>query len=170
MQRAMQTLQYILHESTMKKTPIVYHDDPQLRDWEHHSGDTTTELPVYLNPALAERYYGELQGLDKDETRKKYGEEQVHIWRRSFSIAPPGGESLQDTAHRTLPYFIERIQPELEKDKTVLVSAHGNSLRAIVMHLEQISEDNIPNVEIPTGKPLQYDLDESMHILQKITQ
>jgi len=167
MLRAVQTLHYVFLESSMQKTPVIYHDDEPFKEWEQHTGDTSKELPVYQHPALAERYYGDLQGLNKDETRKRYGDEQVHIWRRSYSVAPPGGESLRDTTHRTIPYFIEKIQPEVIHNKTVLISAHGNSIRSIVMHLEHISEEDIPSVEIPTGKPIQYVLDASMQILDK---
>ncbi|MCA9471842.1 MAG: 2,3-bisphosphoglycerate-dependent phosphoglycerate mutase [Nitrospirales bacterium] len=119
-----------------------------------------TELPVERDPALNERMYGDLQGLNKAETVKKFGEEQVKIWRRSFDVQPPGGESLKDTADRVLPYYTRRIHPEILAGKTILVAAHGNSLRALVMHLEQLSKEEILEVNIPTGAPLLYEIDE----------
>ena len=109
---------------------------------------------------LNERNYGSLQGLNKAETAEKHGAEQVHIWRRSYDVAPPDGESLEMTASRTIPYFIEEVLPDLESGKNVLVSAHGNSLRSIVMHIEGISPDEIVNLEIPTGVPMHYDFEE----------
>ena len=106
---------------------------------------------------LNERNYGALQGLNKDETAEKHGAEQVHIWRRSFDVAPPEGESLEMTAKRTIPYFEEEILPDLESGESVLVSAHGNSLRSIVMHIEGIPPEDIVSFEIETGVPRYYD-------------
>jgi 2,3-bisphosphoglycerate-dependent phosphoglycerate mutase len=115
------------------------------------------DIPVYKDERLNERHYGSLQGLNKTETAEKYGAEQVHIWRRSFDIAPPEGESLKMTAERTLPYFKEDILKHLNEGKNVLVSAHGNSLRSIVMHIENISKENIVKLEIQTGVPRTYE-------------
>jgi 2,3-bisphosphoglycerate-dependent phosphoglycerate mutase len=115
-------------------------------------------LPVMKDKALNERDYGELTGLNKDDARKRWGEEQVHIWRRSFDIAPPGGESLKDTAQRVLPYFQKEILPRVTKGKRVLVSAHGNSLRALIMALENLSGDEIVRRELETGVPIIYHL------------
>jgi 2,3-bisphosphoglycerate-dependent phosphoglycerate mutase len=100
--------------------------------------------------------YGELQGLDKDETRAKYGAEQVKIWRRSFDVPPPKGESLEMTAKRSIPYFKEKVLSYLEKGENVLISAHGNSLRSIVMYLDDLSNEEVLNLEIPTGEPICY--------------
>lgn len=122
--------------------------------------------PIWIDSALNERYYGELQGLNKDETRKKFGDEQVHIWRRSYDVPPPGGESLQDTGKRTLPYFKNYIFPELKAGKNILVAAHGNSLRSIVMEIEKLSPEEILKRELATGIPLRYDLDSSGKILK----
>ncbi len=122
--------------------------------------------PVWIDSALNERYYGELQGLNKDETRKKYGDEQVHIWRRSFDVPPPGGESLQDTSRRTLPYFKNYILPELKAQKNILVVAHGNSLRSIIMSLEGLTSEEILKRELETGVPLVYELDKDAKILK----
>ncbi len=117
-------------------------------------------LPVEQNQALNERMYGELQGLNKTETVEKYGEAQVKLWRRSYDVRPPGGESLQDTADRVLPYYRERLWPRLAKGETLLVVAHGNSLRALVMHLDRLSREEVLELNIPTGAPLLYELDE----------
>ena len=118
------------------------------------------DIPVIKNQSLNERNYGDLAGLNKDDAREKWGEEQVHIWRRSFDIPPPGGESLKDTAERVLPYFHSEILPKAEEGLDVLVAAHGNSLRALVMELEGISSDEIVKLEIATGDPLTYELSE----------
>ena len=114
------------------------------------------DVPTKYDWRLNERHYGALQGLNKAETAEKHGAEQVQIWRRSFDVPPPEGESLEMTAERTIPYFTEEILPDLESGKNVLVSAHGNSLRSIVMHIERISPDDIVSLEIPTGSPLLY--------------
>ena len=167
MLRAFQTLHYILLESNDERTPIIYHEEKRVHDWEHHTGDMKKEIPIYQSVDLAERYYGNLQGLNKQKTREKYGEEQVHLWRRSYDTKPPGGESLKNTCERTTPYYKKYILKDLQEGKTVLVSAHGNSLRAITMHVENISEQEIPNVEIPTGVPIVYTFDENMNLIDK---
>jgi len=117
-------------------------------------------LPVIRDEALNERHYGDLQGLNKADTAAKYGDEQVHVWRRSFATPPPNGESLKDTAARTLPFFERAILGDIRQGKDVLVVAHGNSNRAILMRLEDVPEDEIPGVELATGVPLVYDLAE----------
>ena len=117
------------------------------------------DIPTRYDERLNERHYGDLQGLNKAETAEIHGAEQVHIWRRSFDVPPPGGESLEMTAERTIPYFVEVIIPDLEGGKNVLVAAHGNSLRSIVMHIEKISPDDITSLEIPTGAPMNYTFD-----------
>ena len=116
-------------------------------------------IPTRVDERLNERHYGDLQGLNKAETAEIHGADQVHIWRRSFDVPPPGGESLEMTADRTIPYFVEEIIPDLESGKNVLVAAHGNSLRSIVMHIEGISPEEITSLEIPTGIPMFYRLD-----------
>ena len=118
-------------------------------------------IEVVKDVSLNERNYGDLAGLNKDEARKKWGEDQVHIWRRSFDVPPPGGESLKDTAERVLPYFKENIIPELKEGLSILVAAHGNSLRALVMELEEISSEEIIKLEISTGVPLIYKFEEN---------
>jgi len=117
-----------------------------------------TDLPIIKDKALNERDYGELTGLNKDDARKRWGEEQVHIWRRSFDIAPPGGESLKDTAARVLPYFEKEILPRVLKGERVLISAHGNSLRALIMALEHLGGEEIVRRELETGVPIVYQL------------
>lgn len=124
-----------------------------------------TNIPIEKDQALNERMYGDLQGLNKAETAKKYGEEQVKIWRRSYDVPPPGGESLKDTAERVLPYYESKIKPFLLKDETILIAAHGNSLRALVMQLEQLSKEQVLELNIPTGAPLLYELDRQGKVL-----
>ena len=119
-------------------------------------------VPTKYDWRLNERHYGALQGLNKAETAEKHGAEQVHVWRRSFDVAPPKGESLEMTAERTIPYFIEEIVTDLVDDKNALVSAHGNSLRSIVMHIEGISPEDIVSLEIPTGEPIHYNYEEGI--------
>jgi 2,3-bisphosphoglycerate-dependent phosphoglycerate mutase len=115
------------------------------------------EIPIIKNEALNERHYGSLAGLNKDDARKKWGDEQVHIWRRSFDMPPPGGESLKDTAERVLPYFETEIMPKVISGSSILIAAHGNSLRALIMKLDSISPEDIVKLEIPTGAPIQYE-------------
>lgn len=126
-----------------------------------------TDLEVRRDQALNERDYGSLSGLNKDDARVKWGEEQVHIWRRSFDTPPPDGESLKDTAERTLPYYDSDIVPELNAGRKVLVSAHGNSLRSLVMRLDKLSADEIVRVEIATGVPIIYELDGDGRVASK---
>jgi 2,3-bisphosphoglycerate-dependent phosphoglycerate mutase len=121
-------------------------------------------IPIIKSAALNERDYGDLQGLNKTATIKKYGETQVLDWRRSYQIAPPNGESLKDTYHRVIPYYIAEIEPKLKAGKTILIVAHGNSLRAIVMYLENISEKYIADFEIATGVLRVYHFDEKLKI------
>lgn len=136
LQRAIETGEIVLAE-------LGQPDLPQERAWQ-----------------LNERYYGALTGRDKARTAEEFGEEQVHLWRRSYDVAPPGGESLADTANRTLPYFRERIVPAAtDDDVVVLVSAHGNSLRSICKELDGLDDEAVTRLEIPTGVPLVYDLD-----------
>ena len=124
-----------------------------------------TGLPITRDQALNERDYGDLSGLNKDEARQKFGEEQVHIWRRSFDVPPPGGESLKDTAARVLPYYAAHIEPDVLAGKRVLVSAHGNSLRALIMKLEKLSPEQILKRELATGAPIVYRLDDKGEVI-----
>ena len=127
-----------------------------------------TNLKIIKDVALNERDYGDLSGLNKDDARKKWGEEQVHIWRRSYDIAPPGGESLKDTLARTLPYYVTEILPRVLRGERVLVAAHGNSLRALVMVLEKLSPEQILQREIGTGVPIIYRLEADATVKSKL--
>ncbi|MFQ5456360.1 MAG: 2,3-diphosphoglycerate-dependent phosphoglycerate mutase [Nitrospirota bacterium] len=124
-------------------------------------------IKVEKDIALNERHYGDLQGLNKAETAKRFGDEQVHLWRRSYDIAPPNGESLKDTGERTLPYFKDKIMKDCKEGRSVLISAHGNSLRSIVMFLDKLSKDDVLHLNIATGVPILYDFDDNLNILSK---
>ena len=126
-----------------------------------------TGLPEQRDQALNERDYGDLSGLNKDDARKKWGEKQVHIWRRSYDVQPPGGESLKDTVARALPYYCQRILPAVLRGDRVLVAAHGNSLRALVMVLDRLTPETIPTVELATGVPLVYRLNADSTVASK---
>jgi len=124
-------------------------------------------VAIIKNEALNERNYGSLAGLNKDDARKKWGEEQVHIWRRSFDIPPPDGESLKNTAERVLPYFNQQIMPKIIDGNNILIAAHGNSLRALIMQLDDISQEDIVKLEIPTGAPIHYSFNDDGSIVKK---
>lgn len=126
-----------------------------------------TQIKTIKNKALNERDYGALAGLNKDAARAKWGAEQVHIWRRSYNVSPPDGESLKDTAQRVLPYFEKIIKPHFEKNHNVLIVAHGNSLRALIMQLDELAAEEIVNIEIGTGQPICYDMDTQGKALNK---
>ncbi len=125
------------------------------------------KIPVIKDSALNERMYGDLQGLNKADTAKKYGEEQVHIWRRSYDIKPPNGESLEDTQKRTIPFFLNCIMTDIKEGKNVLVSAHGNSLRSIVMYLDNLSKEQVLSLELPTGLPIIYTFTSDGKVIEK---
>lgn len=125
------------------------------------------DIPITKNKALNERSYGDLEGLNKADTAEKYGAEQVHQWRRSYDVQPPGGESLKDTKDRVMPYVREHIIPKLAEGKNILIVAHGNSLRAMIMELEELSGEEIVKREIATGEPLIYEVDEKMKVINK---
>ncbi|AIF69376.1 phosphoglyceromutase [Palaeococcus pacificus DY20341] len=155
--RAIQTVMLIMSKNS-SGVPRIIHDEGRMKKWGEVYGEHGKNyIPVYKAWQLNERYYGKLQGWNKNYAREVYGEEQVLLWRRSYDIAPPGGESLKDTAERTIPYFRGKIIPELEKGKNVLVSAHGNSLRSIVMHIEGLTKEQVLKLNIPTGVPLIYE-------------
>ena len=125
-------------------------------------------IPMIADQALNERDYGDLAGLNKDDARKKWGEEQVLIWRRSYDVAPPGGESLKDTVARTLPYFVQEILPGVLRGERTLVAAHGNSLRALVMVLEKLTPEQILKRELATGVPIIYRLKADSTVAEKL--
>jgi 2,3-bisphosphoglycerate-dependent phosphoglycerate mutase len=151
------------------KIPVIKHEnaDQDWHGWNNYDGNPDEELPIFTNAALDERFYGELQGLNKADTAQKYGVEQVNAWRRSYSIRPPGGESLEDTQKRVVDYFKSRILPHLLQGDNVLIAAHGNSLRSIIMRLENLSPAEISALELATGVPIVYDLDASGEVIDK---
>jgi 2,3-bisphosphoglycerate-dependent phosphoglycerate mutase len=137
---------------------IVHQGEGKLEEWAKIYSKETEErcIPVFVAWELNERMYGTLQGMNKAEMRARFGEEQVQTWRRSFDGAPPEGESLEMTAERAIPYFKERVMPYLKAGKNVLISAHGNSLRSIVMHLDGLTKEEVIRLELATGAPLLY--------------
>lgn len=157
--RAQQTAMIAMTQIAGKKTPIIGHEEDNKAEQYHAIDDSITPediIPVHYDHRLNERFYGQLQGKNKNQCREDYGEEQVKIWRRSYNTPPPGGESLAMTAERTLPCFHERILPQLSKGAHVLVSAHGNSLRSLVMEIENLNQEQVLDLEIATGKPICY--------------
>jgi 2,3-bisphosphoglycerate-dependent phosphoglycerate mutase len=151
------------------KIPMIMSEakDPQWQGWDHYQGNPNEDLPIFSNAALNERFYGDLQGLNKAETAAKYGQEQVQAWRRSFSVRPPNGESLEDTQKRVVAYFGTRILPHLQQNENVLIAAHGNSLRSIIMKLENLTPEEITKQELTTGIPIVYELDAAGHVQDK---
>ena len=125
------------------------------------------DIPIVRDQALNERDYGDLVGLNKDDARARWGAEQVHVWRRSYDVAPPGGESLKDTAARVLPYYERDILPRVLEGKRVLVSAHGNSLRALVMRLDKLGEEQVTGLNLATGLPMIYRLNADGTVAEK---
>ena len=158
--RSIETAMLALAQNKSDKTPVVIHDEGKMKEWTIIYSDEMKGkiIPVYRDWHLNERYYGELQGKNKAETAKEYGDELVHQWRRSYDIPPPNGECLKDTAERTIPFFKENIIPKLKEGKNILVSAHGNSLRSIVMFIDNLTKEGVLSLEIPTGKPLYYEM------------
>ncbi len=163
--RAQMTAMLALSQHGSDKTPILIHEgDDKVAQWSKiYSHETQAYCtPVYVAWELNERMYGELQGYNKAETAEKYGSDQVKIWRRSYDVPPPQGESLEMTAARTIPYFEKEIVPHLKKGRNVLISAHGNSLRSIVMQLDGLNKKEVLELEIPTGKPFAYDYEKGV--------
>jgi len=140
------------------KTPVVLHEEGKLKEWANIFSEKTKGeiIPVICADELNERMYGDLQGLNKQETRDQYGAEQVKLWRRSYKTPPPHGESLEMTAARSIPYFQNNIVPVLDQGKNVFVSAHGNSLRSIIKFLDNLTDDEVVNLELATGVPVLY--------------
>ena len=160
--RAMETAMIAMAYNKSDRLPVVIHsEEGKEKEWSKIYDRETEQqvIPVIRDWHLNERYYGELQGKNKARTAEEYGAEQVHLWRRSYDIPPPGGECLKDTAARTIPFFREHILPLLEGGKNVFVAAHGNSLRSIVMHLDDLSREEVLQLEIPTGQPILYQYD-----------
>ncbi len=148
----------LLHHSSGKIPAFQHPGQGKLEEWAKISSEQTekTTWPVYMAWELNERMYGKLQGLNKAETAKKFGAEQVQLWRRSYETRPPDGESLEMTVARALPYFKQKVIPHLDKGENVFIAAHGNSLRGICMHLDGLSKEEVLKLEIPTGVPLIY--------------
>lgn len=163
--RAQMTVVLALLHHGSGKIPIFQHPGSgKLEQWSKIFGEEAKQrtIPVYSAWELNERMYGKLQGLNKEETAKKYGADQVHIWRRSYDTVPPEGESLAMTVERAFPYFQKRIIPHLEKGENVFIAAHGNSLRAIVMNLDGLSKEEVVKLEIATGEPLIYSYEKGL--------
>ena len=171
--RAIETIAICLtefEEVCAGKSPVFKHDadDPDWKGWDKYEGDRHEEIPIFTSRNLDERYYGDLQGLNKADTAEKFGADVVHEWRRSFATRPPGGESLADTAARTIPFFRDRITQHLKGGENVLVAAHGNSLRSIIMYLENLETQQIPHLEILTGIPIVYDINSQGEVIHKL--
>jgi len=166
--RAQDTLYEILKCNRYCQQYVRVHEKSS--EWYEHfvptEGDAN-ELRIYVSEKLNERYYGDLQGLNKDWARKRFGEKRVHLWRRSYDVPPPNGESLKMTAERTIPYYREKIVPHLRRGEHVLVSAHGNSLRSIVMYIERMTPSQIVEYELETGSPHLYEFDPNMRLVAK---
>tara|TARA_Y100001954_G_scaffold175606_1_gene186621 strand:+ start:2584 stop:3288 length:705 start_codon:yes stop_codon:yes gene_type:complete len=166
--RAQMTAMIALAQNDHDKTPVfqypevdagkVSENEARMIQWAQIKGEAGSAniLPVHVSWQLNERMYGDLQGLNKDATRQKYGAEQVHIWRRSYDVPPPNGESLELTAKRTIPYLEQNIIPSLKAGKNIFVAAHGNSLRSIIMSIESLSKEQVLSLEVPTGVPIIY--------------
>tara|TARA_B100000683_G_scaffold156747_1_gene151376 strand:- start:498 stop:1022 length:525 start_codon:yes stop_codon:yes gene_type:complete len=162
------TAMIALAQNNHGKTPVfqygsaaakeVSENEARMIEWAQIKGESGSQdiLPVYVSWQLNERMYGDLQGLNKDATREQYGAEQVHIWRRSYDVPPPNGESLELTAKRTIPYLNEQIIPQLSDGKNLFVAAHGNSLRSIIMSIESLTKEAVLALEVPTGVPIVY--------------
>ena len=158
--RNMQTVIKVLRNVDGEKYPFFVHlDGGKMQKWGNYTDISENDLTTYVSEKLNERYYGELQGLNKQDTIKKYGEEQVHLWRRSYDIAPPGGESEKDVYKRTMPFYKKYIEKDLKAGKNVLVVASHNSLRAIVKYVENISDEKIIDLELPFGALIKYNFD-----------
>ena len=171
------TAMIALAQNDHGKTPVFQYNGPsdgsntsqneaRMIEWAQIRGDagSTSILPVHVSWQLNERMYGDLQGLNKDATREQYGAEQVHIWRRSYDVPPPNGESLELTANRTIPYLENKIIPQLSNGKNLFVAAHGNSLRSIIMSIESLTKEQVLSLEVPTGVPIIYQFQENSWI------
>jgi 2,3-bisphosphoglycerate-dependent phosphoglycerate mutase len=153
-----------------RKYPFFIHlDGGKMQKWGNYIDISDNDVPVYVTEKLNERYYGKLQGANKKEAIKRFGTEQVHLWRRSYDIAPPGGESLKDVYARATPFYRKNIEADLKKEKNVLVVASHNSLRALIKYIEKISDKDISDIEVPFAGLIRYDFDKSLKIKNKKT-
>lgn len=166
--RAQQTAMLMMISHSSGKVPVLKHNSGKMSEWASIHSEKALSDVIMVEPDwhLNERYYGELQGANKDEAREKFGEEQVHIWRRSYDVPPPDGESLELTAKRTIPYFKDNIESNLNSGENCLVAAHGNSLRSIVMELEGLSKEEVLSLELATGKPRVYSFKDGVYKLE----
>ena len=155
--RSLMTALLAMTNHLSQKIPYIVHEERPDMSRIYSEKEAQQMIPLFQSSALNERMYGELQGKNKQEVAKQFGEEQVKLWRRSYRIAPPQGESLFDTGQRTLPYFQERIFPLIQQGKNIFISAHGNSLRSLIMDLEKLTEEEVLSLELPTGKPIVYE-------------
>ncbi len=148
-----------IFEAVEKKYPFFIHlDAGKMQRWGNFTDISENDVPAYVSENLNERYYGELQGFNKEETMKKYGEEKVRLWRRSWNQAPPGGESLKDVYNRVVPFYRKYVEKDLKRGKNILVIASHNSLRALVKYVEKISDEDIINFEMPVGTLKEYEI------------
>ena len=155
--RSLMTALLAMTNHLSQKIPYIVHEERPDMSRIYSEKEAQQMIPLFQSSALNERMYGELQGTNTQEVAKQFGEEQVKLWRRSYRIAPPQGESLFDTGQRTLPYFQERIFPLIQQGKNIFISAHGNSLRSLIMDLEKLTEEEVLSLELPTGKPIVYE-------------
>lgn len=155
--RSLMTALLAMTNHLSQKIPYIVHEERPDMSRIYSEKEAQQMIPLVQSSALNERMYGELQGKNKQEVAEQFGEEQVKLWRRSYRIAPPQGESLFDTGQRTLPYFQERILPLIQQGKNIFISAHGNSLRSLIMDLEKLTEEEVLSLELPTGKPIVYE-------------
>lgn len=165
--RSQMTAMIAMAQHSSGKIPVVMHNgEGKLEEWGKIYSEEASQntIPCYKSWELNERMYGELQGLNKAKTAEKYGKEQVHLWRRSYDTPPPKGESLEMTAARSIPYFEKNIVPLLQAGKNVLVSAHGNSIRSIMMDLDKLSKEEVVSLEIPTGEPIIYEFNKGSFV------
>lgn len=148
--------------------PLFLHlDGGKMQEWGNFSGLGKSDIPVYVSEKLNERYYGQIQGMDKEEIKLQHGEETVQRWRRGYDDKPPGGESMRETYDRVIPFYQEYIEKDLAAGKDVLLVASHNSLRAVVKHIEQISDDNVVNLELPFGSFTDYEFDQHLILKEK---
>ena len=166
--RNMETVAMIFDYVVPKYPFFIHLDGGKKQKWGNFADISKNDVPVYVSEKLNERYYGKLQGLNKKETMRKYGERKVRLWRRSYNVAPPGGESLKDVVNRTTPFYKKHIEKDLKKGKNILVVASHNALRAIIKYIENISDDEIINIEVPFAGLMEYNFDKSLRIKKKI--
>ncbi len=151
-----------------KKYPVFLHlDGGKMQQWGHFTDISEDDVPVFVSEKLNERYYGKLQGENKASAMEKYGREKVHLWRRSYNVPPPGGESLKDVIKRAIPFYKKYVEEDLKEGKSVLIVASHNSLRAVVKYVEKISDQEIINLEIPYAGLMEYELDESLKVVNR---